>query len=217
MDDNENEFDDESVLSENTSDDGSDVDVDVDADADVDEAQEEETHEEDDDDVDDDLVGNIEVDDDDVDAHEYNATGGGSDDDEDDDIEGSDSYLQKFNEEIRKNYIADFHPECVINNYDEVRDLTVVIRDKAGNVIDDLHKTIPYLTKYERTRIIGQRAKQINSGAKAFVKVPETVIDGYLIAEMELIQKKIPFIVRRPTPSGGCEYWNLKDLEVISF
>ena len=73
------------------------------------------------------------------------------------------------------------------------------------------------MTKYERTRILGQRAKQINSGATAFVKVPENVLDGYLVAEMELAQKRIPFIVRRPTPGGGCEYWNLKDLEIVSF
>jgi len=144
---------------------------------------------------------------------------GGSleDSDEDDDDDYQTPYLQKFNAEINKNYILDFHPECAVNNYDEISVLTQVIRDGANNVIDDLHKTIPFLTKYERTRIIGQRAKQINSGAKAFVKVPENVIDGYLIAELELMQKRIPFIIRRPTPGGGCEYWNLKDLEVVSF
>jgi DNA-directed RNA polymerase I, II, and III subunit RPABC2 len=137
-------------------------------------------------------------------------------DDDDDDDNYQSPYLQKFNSEINKNYILDFHPECVIHNYDEITLLTQVVRDKANNIIDDLHRTIPFLTKYERTRIIGMRAKQINSGAKAFIKVPENVIDGYLVAEMELIQKRIPFIVRRPTPGGGSEYWNLKDLEVIS-
>ena len=80
-----------------------------------------------------------------------------------------------------------------------------------------MHKSIPYLTKYERARILGQRSKQINSGAKPFIKVPETIIDGYLIAELELIQKRIPFIIRRPIPGGSCEYWNLKDLEIICF
>jgi len=140
---------------------------------------------------------------------------GNNDDDDDDDINSL--YLQKFNSEINKNYILDFHPECSANNYDEISVLTRVVRDKNNNIIDNLHKTIPFLTKYERTRILGQRAKQINSGATAFVKVPENVIDGYLVAEMELAQKRIPFIVRRPTPGGGCEYWNLKDLEIVSF
>ena len=140
-------------------------------------------------------------------------SGDGNDEDDDDDINSL--YLQKFNTEINKNYILDFHPECSANNYDEISVLTRVVRDKNNNIIDNLHKTIPFLTKYERTRILGQRAKQINSGATAFVKVPENVLDGYLVAEMELAQKRIPFIVRRPTPGGGCEYWNLKDLEKI--
>jgi DNA-directed RNA polymerase subunit K/omega len=136
-------------------------------------------------------------------------------DDEDDEMD--ESYLQKFNASVNKNYVMDFHPECTINNYDEIVGLTKIIRDTENNIIDDLHKTLPYLTKYERARVLGQRAKQINSGAKVFVKVPETVIDGYLIAEMELAQKRIPFIIRRPTPGGGCEYWNLRDLELIQF
>jgi DNA-directed RNA polymerase subunit K/omega len=137
--------------------------------------------------------------------------------DEDSDNETDDLYLQKFNADVNKNYIADFHPECLIHNYDEIVALSLVIRDNKNNIIDDLHKSIPYLTKYERARVLGQRSKQINTGAKTFVKVPENIIDGYLIAEMELNQKKIPFIIRRPIPGGGCEYWNLKDLEIICF
>jgi DNA-directed RNA polymerase I, II, and III subunit RPABC2 len=137
-----------------------------------------------------------------------------SDDDED---EVDETYLQKFNANVNKNYILDFHPECAVNNYDEIVGLTKILRDSENNIIDDLHKTLPYLTKYERARVLGQRAKQINAGAKVFVKVPENVIDGYLIAEQELAQKRIPFIIRRPTPGGGCEYWNLKDLELIQF
>jgi DNA-directed RNA polymerase subunit K/omega len=139
------------------------------------------------------------------------------DSDDDDEDEMDESYLQKFNTSVNKNYIMDFHPECVISNYNEVVGLTKLVRDAENNIIDDLHKTLPYLTKYERARVLGQRAKQINAGAKVFVKVPENVIDGYLIAEQELAQKRIPFIIRRPTPGGGCEYWNLKDLELIQF
>jgi DNA-directed RNA polymerase I, II, and III subunit RPABC2 len=140
-----------------------------------------------------------------------------SDEEEEDDDDDDAQYLQKFNSEVNKNYIMEHHPECVTNNYDEISSLTSVIRDKNNNIIDDLHRTLPYLTKYERARILGQRAKQINSGAKVFVKVPENIIDGYLIAQMELEQKRIPFIIKRPIPGGGCEYWNLKDLEIVGF
>jgi DNA-directed RNA polymerase I, II, and III subunit RPABC2 len=141
--------------------------------------------------------------------------GVGDEDDEDDDDE---DYLQKFDRDIKKNYIVDYHPECMIHNYEEISALTKVIRDKDNVIIDPLHRTIPYLTKYERARVLGQRAKQINLGARPFVKVPENIIDGNLVAEMELAQKRIPFIIRRPLPgNSGSEYWNLKDLEIITF
>lgn len=141
------------------------------------------------------------------------------DDDEEDDDEDNDGeqYLQKFDKEVNKNYIMDFHPECVLHNYEEISAMTNVVRDKNNVIIDPLHKTIPFLTKYEKARILGQRAKQINSGATPFVKVPENVIDGYLIAELELAEKRIPFIIRRPLPNGGSEYWNIKDLEIVGF
>jgi DNA-directed RNA polymerase subunit K/omega len=138
------------------------------------------------------------------------------DDDDDDDYQ-DDNYLQKFDKEITKDYIMDFHPECLNHNYDEIKSLSKVTRDEFNIIIDPLHKTVPFLTKYEKARILGQRAKQIECGAKPLVKVPENIIDSYLIAELELEQKAIPFIIRRPIPSGGSEYWNLKDLEVISF
>jgi DNA-directed RNA polymerase subunit K/omega len=136
--------------------------------------------------------------------------------DEDND-EFDENYLQKFDRDINKNYVEEFHPECIIQNYDEVALLTRVVRDEQNIIIDPLHKTIPFLTKYEKARIIGQRAKQIESGAKPFIKVPENIIDSYIIAELELQQKVIPFIIKRPLPGGKCEYWNLKDLEIISF
>jgi DNA-directed RNA polymerase I, II, and III subunit RPABC2 len=71
------------------------------------------------------------------------------------------------------------------------------------------------LTRYEKARVLGERAKQINSGAKPLVKIDENVIDGYLIALKELEEKKIPFIIKRPMPNGGCEYWKLSDLEIL--
>jgi DNA-directed RNA polymerase subunit K/omega len=139
------------------------------------------------------------------------------DDKEEDEDEDGEMYLQKFDQSINENYIVNYHPESVLQNYDEILVMIKVVRDKDGIIIDDLHRTIPFLTKYEKARILGQRAKQINSGSTPFVKVPENVIDGYIIAELELKVKKIPFIIRRPLPNGGSEYWSIRDLEDISF
>ena len=137
------------------------------------------------------------------------------DDEEEDDYD--DNYLQKFDNDIIKNYVNEFHPECLNHNYDEIAKMSVVVRNSDNIIVDVLHRTIPYLTKYEKARILGQRAKQIETGAKPLVKIPENIVDSYIIAELELREKKIPFIIRRPIPGGGCEYWNLRDLEVIAF
>jgi DNA-directed RNA polymerase I, II, and III subunit RPABC2 len=135
------------------------------------------------------------------------------DDDEEDDAD--ENYLQKFDENLRKNVIADYHPEMVAHNYSEIEALSAVVRDENGVIIDPLHKTLPFITRYEKARILGERAKQLNAGAKPFVEVPANLIDGYLIALKEFEEKKIPFIVKRPLPGGGIEYWKFRDLEVL--
>ena len=131
-----------------------------------------------------------------------------SDDDDDDDD------YQKITNGLNNNYLDYFHSETNIPNYLEIQELSKIIRNKNGNIIDKNHKTIPILSKYEKTRILGQRAKQINNGSKPYINVSENIIDGYLIAEMELKEKKIPFIIRRPLPNQTFEYWKIKDLEI---
>ena len=136
---------------------------------------------------------------------------------EDDDDDDDENYLQKFDSEISKNYISEQHPECAIHNYDEIAKLAIIVRDNDNVIVDPLHQTLPFMTKYERARVLGQRTKQIECGANPLIKVPEGIIDAHIIAELELQQQKIPFIIRRPLPGGGSEYWNLKDLENILF
>ena len=138
-------------------------------------------------------------------------------DETDADADSDDEYLQNLEKNVKSNYFEETHPECMMHNYLEIAAMTNIIRDKYGNIEDPLHRTTPILTKYEKTRILGQRTKQIESGSIPFVKVPPNIIESCIIAEIELEAKKIPFIVRRPLPSGGSEYWKLKDLELISF
>ena len=56
--------------------------------------------------------------------------------------------------------------------------------------------TSKYLTKYEKTRILGARALQISLGSPPTVDIGNTT-DSYEIAMLELQQKKIPIIIRR--------------------
>ena len=137
------------------------------------------------------------------------------DDDDEDDEDDDENYLQKFDKNIRQDIISQYHPELLHHNDEEVETLCKIVRDSDGNIIDPLHKTVPFITKYEKARILGERAKQINAGAKIFIKIEKTLIDGYLIALREYEEKMIPFIVRRPLPNGGSEYWKLQDLEMI--
>ena len=138
-----------------------------------------------------------------------------SDDEDDDDDDYDENYLQKFDEKTQQNIISEYHPELQTHNYNEVEILARVVRDDDGNIIDPLHQTLPFITRYEKAKILGERAKQINAGAPIFVEVEPSVIDGYLIALKEFEEKKIPFIIKRPLPNGGCEYWKFKDLELI--
>ena len=138
-----------------------------------------------------------------------------SDYESDDDEEEDTDYLQKFDKEIRDNYILQFHPEAQVSNYSEIYALASVQRNKDNIITDNLHKTIPILTKFEKTKILVLRAKQINIGAKPMITLEHPVIDGYLIALKELEEKKIPVIIRRPLPNNTSEYWHLKDLEII--
>jgi DNA-directed RNA polymerase I, II, and III subunit RPABC2 len=138
------------------------------------------------------------------------------DEDENEDADkGSSEYFQKLKSTVRESYVERYHPESFSHNYDEIQTLARVVRNSAGVIVDDLHRTVPIMTKYEKTRILGQRAKQLNEGAPAFINIDSTVIDGYLIAVKELEQKKTPFIIRRPLPNGGSEYWRIQDLEIL--
>ena len=134
---------------------------------------------------------------------------------EDSDIEDDDNILQKFNENINTKFLEDIHTETKSVNYDEMIALARVVRDKNGKIIDPLHKTLPFLTKYEKARIIGARAEQLDRGGESFIPLDETIINGRTIALMEFEAKKIPFIIARPLTNGSVEYWHLHDLEIL--
>jgi len=140
-----------------------------------------------------------------------------SDDDEDDDEDddSDDEDLQKLQGYEEKNVLVDYHPEVVQISEEELQTYSKVVRDNNGKIVDPFHKTIPIMTKYEKAKVIGIRAQQINSGSEPFIPVDVNMIDGLSIANQELLEKKIPFIIRRPMPNGSSEYWNINDLELL--
>ncbi len=153
-------------------------------------------------------------------ANEFGQSDEEEDDEEDDDDEAEDddddeNCLQKLDDVTRQNLIADYHPETITHPAAEIQCWACVTRDKYGDIVDELHQTTALMSKFERTRVLGLRTRQLNAGALPFIDVPRTIMSNYLIATMELEQKKLPFIIQRPLPNGRFEYWNVNDLELI--
>ena len=127
----------------------------------------------------------------------------------------SDEELYEFDNEYKQNIIMKNHPLHKENNMNEIKSLSIITKNYDNIIIDTHHKTLPILTKYEKAKILGLRANQINNGCRPFIEISENDIDGYLVAEKELYEKKNPFIIKRPLPSGDNEYWYVNDLEII--
>ena len=70
----------------------------------------------------------------------------------------------------------------------------------------------PKLTKYEMVRILGERCKQLTTGAKPLIKNHKG-LPYDKIAEEELKANMIPFKIRRPLPNGKYELWTLDELK----
>ncbi|RSH81005.1 DNA-directed RNA polymerases I II and III subunit RPABC2 [Apiotrichum porosum] len=96
----------------------------------------------------------------------------------------------------------------------------------SGDVPDDLKQrtgkaakpnevrvTTPYMTKYERARVLGTRALQISMNAPVLVPV-EGETDPLEIALKELAAKKIPLVIRRYLPDNSFEDWKVEELIV---
>lgn len=106
------------------------------------------------------------------------------------------------------------HPE-IWPDYEETVMERLIIKDTYPPRSDTTHTTYPFLTMYEKTKIIGLRAAQLASGAPPFIDVPDYMSNSYEIAKAELEAKRLPFILKRPLPDGTFEYWRLADLMVL--
>ena len=141
------------------------------------------------------------------------------DDDDDDDVdeeeEEEDVSVETIGAVVPKPTPNENHPECVIHNTVEVEAMSSVLRNTAGVIVDQFHKTTPFLTKYERAKILGLRVQQLNEGALPLIKMPSSDLDNFEVAMLELQEKRIPFIIRRICPNGIYEYWKIEDLVIL--
>jgi DNA-directed RNA polymerase subunit K/omega len=80
------------------------------------------------------------------------------------------------------------------------------------NPLNNLSKNI--MTKYEKTSIVGVRMEQLAYGAASTLSVEELKKFKNIkdIANEELRQKKIPFMLLRTLPNKSQEYWRIGDM-----
>lgn len=74
--------------------------------------------------------------------------------------------------------------------------------DEKEIVSDEVKIGKPFLTRYERARIVGARALQLSMGAPMLLLMEEEIIDPILIARKELAARVLPLSVMRHLPNG---------------
>jgi DNA-directed RNA polymerases I, II, and III subunit RPABC2 len=87
----------------------------------------------------------------------------------------------------------------------------------AGEVdpATDTRITTRFMTKYERARLLGTRARQISMNAPIMVELEPGDTDPLEIAKKELRARKIPIIIRRFLPDGSFEDWGVDELNIL--
>ena len=132
------------------------------------------------------------------------------DDEKEDSIEDEDLYeaSEKLEDIKSENSIYDDNDTDIFEQIDPEIELK-----RNMKVPDNERITIPKLTKYEKVRLLGTRAKQISDGSKVFIK-SKNVKNAMDLAELELENKVIPLKIKRPLPNGKYEIWSIKELDI---
>jgi DNA-directed RNA polymerase subunit K/omega len=126
--------------------------------------------------------------------------------DEDEEVDDSDDEeeLAEGDEEPE-----DEDDDDTIDNNEEVE---VSIETSAEFISKENRVSANRLTKYEMVRILGERIKQLNMGAKPLIKNHHG-LSYDKIAEEEFKKNMIPFKIKRPLPNGKFEIWTLDELQ----
>jgi DNA-directed RNA polymerase I, II, and III subunit RPABC2 len=106
-----------------------------------------------------------------------------------------------------------YHPECVLE-YQETEEADLPL-ESVPPQDDKKHRSMPFLSIFEKTRILGMRTNQLAQGARPFIEVPEYVTDVQEIAQLELDQRRLPIIIKRYMPDGTYEKFRLSDLMLL--
>jgi len=131
----------------------------------------------------------------------------GGDDKNDDDISYDDN----------NNYDNEFDDEEI---NEEEEEIDILDEEGKGNkknskeIDKEKRITTEYLTKYEKARVLGARALQISKNAPVMINLEPGEWNPLSIAEKELKEGKIPFIIRRYLPNNTYEDWKVNELKL---
>jgi DNA-directed RNA polymerase subunit K/omega len=129
--------------------------------------------------------------------------------------------------EIENNQVKDFgnellrfHPEARIDTIESVSMDAILTNvppsfTNPDGQADSKHRGMPFLTQFEKTKILGFRTNQLSNGARPYIAVPKHVTDIREIARLELDARRLPIIIKRPMPDGTFEKWRLSDLLIL--
>jgi DNA-directed RNA polymerase I, II, and III subunit RPABC2 len=140
-------------------------------------------------------------------------------DDEEEEEENDTEVKPNKKPEIKATNIRDDDEEdkCIYNFASEESEEEMVFDDDVitieSNIVpNDQRRTKPFLFKYERVRLLGNRIQQLTLGAKPMIKNVENYTPQE-IAEMELKNNVMPLIIQRPLPNGMKERWYISELQ----
>lgn len=92
---------------------------------------------------------------------------------------------------------------------------------KIKNVDKSTYRSLPIMTKYEFDQVIGLRTMHLSRGAMPLVEIPSDYkvisnINLREIAQRELLEKRLPYMIKRVMPNGKNEYWALAELDLTA-
>ena len=98
-------------------------------------------------------------------------------------------------------------------------EVAAITREQIVEAQKSERKTMPYYSKYEYTVLLGTRAQQLAEGARPLVGLEGMVTSDprfvWNLAQREILEQKLPFIIHRRLPNGVSEYWSTMELSVI--
>jgi len=116
---------------------------------------------------------------------------------------------------------SDVEKEANPEDEEEIDDEDIVIEDEQVNINNvklvpkDERVTREFLDKNELARIFATRIAMLEKGGKAFVDISDTR-NNYDIAKKELMENKLPFLIRRKIGLNKVEMWSLSELKINS-